>query len=697
MEDSSGRLSRSSRRALELAWAAAQIRTGREPAEAEVDSWDLLVGILLSHPGYSEAESAFRHFGLVAGQLLPDQYPHLTIEELNQRLFLMGQGQSPPLSKDADEIVGAATSLGITASKSGIAELRNLWVAMLESSSEVSLRIRGLLLQRGVDASELASRTRIWIEDGGQGQYEGVLEGLRPQPADIINYKADQATRDGRDDQPANDLVGIGAEVDAFSYLIASRDLEPPLAIGLFGDWGSGKSYFLNAIQRRIDRLIESEDIRSSPQRDTPFWKRIVQVEFNAWHYVDGDLWSSLVDHIFTQLNLASESVTDNAVEARQRYYLRKMETTSEQLKSLESTKTTVRKALDDFENRIDALERHRDQALAELKEARDEEIVALQVQASRDVVVDALRATRIQDAPERLTLGEALDVLASAREEIERGRALLRPIATDRWMALKLVSVTVIGTLILAGLEMLTSAGAAVAFAGLTSLLAIIVKLLQSSTQWVTERLDRIDAARQAVNQELESAQKHWQERIAVAEHLLRGKSDQLEELKIQQAKLNAKLGIIEEELSKRPSELLYDFLKERLEAGEYRKRLGVPAIIRRDFKGLADFVSHQNAYLLAPDEQREQMRTETKVEVLDEHDSRVINRIVLYIDDLDRCPDAKVIEVLQAVHLLLAFKLFVVVVAVDSRWMAHALQSRFPVLAGAGSKKWTRCCPTR
>src|SRR5439155_18123718 len=58
-----------------------------------------------------------------------------------------------------------------------------------------------------------------------------------------------------------------------------------------------------------------------------------------------------------------------------------------------------------------------------------------------------------------------------------------------------------------------------------------------------------------------------------------------------------------------------------------------------------------------------------------------------VLYIDDLDRCPDAKVIEVLQAVHLLLAFPLFVVVVAVDSRWLAHALQSRYPALAGPPS----------
>jgi hypothetical protein len=56
-------------------------------------------------------------------------------------------------------------------------------------------------------------------------------------------------------------------------------------------------------------------------------------------------------------------------------------------------------------------------------------------------------------------------------------------------------------------------------------------------------------------------------------------------------------------------------------------------------------------------------------------------IDRIVLYIDDLDRCPEDKVVDVLQAVHLLLAFPLFVVVVGVDSRWLLHSLQQHTKV----------------
>jgi WD40 repeat protein len=54
-------------------------------------------------------------------------------------------------------------------------------------------------------------------------------------------------------------------------------------------------------------------------------------------------------------------------------------------------------------------------------------------------------------------------------------------------------------------------------------------------------------------------------------------------------------------------------------------------------------------------------------------------LERIVLYIDDLDRCPPGRVVEVLAAVHLMLALPLFVVIVAVDPRWLLGALRHHY------------------
>lgn len=62
-------------------------------------------------------------------------------------------------------------------------------------------------------------------------------------------------------------------------------------------------------------------------------------------------------------------------------------------------------------------------------------------------------------------------------------------------------------------------------------------------------------------------------------------------------------------------------------------------------------------------------------------------LERVILYIDDLDRCSPRKVVDVLAAVHLLLALPLFVVVVAVDPRWLRRCLEQYHSELFGGTS----------
>ena len=61
-----------------------------------------------------------------------------------------------------------------------------------------------------------------------------------------------------------------------------------------------------------------------------------------------------------------------------------------------------------------------------------------------------------------------------------------------------------------------------------------------------------------------------------------------------------------------------------------------------------------------------------------------------MLYIDDLERCEPDQVVQVLQAVHLLLAMELFVVVVGVDPRWLLRSLQETLP------RASWPTAVPT-
>ena len=102
---------------------------------------------------------------------------------------------------------------------------------------------------------------------------------------------------DYRPDLPSGtDLLGVGREVEAFAMLIASARTSMPLSIGVFGAWGSGKSYFMTRVEERVAALARA----SRP--GGPYLQHIAQVRFNAWHYSEGDVVASLVDQIFRNL-----------------------------------------------------------------------------------------------------------------------------------------------------------------------------------------------------------------------------------------------------------------------------------------------------------------------------------------------------------------------------------------------------------
>jgi hypothetical protein len=94
----------------------------------------------------------------------------------------------------------------------------------------------------------------------------------------------------------------------------------------------------------------------------------------------------------------------------------------------------------------------------------------------------------------------------------------------------------------------------------------------------------------------------------------------------------------------------------------------LGIISLIRSDFENMsqifADMIDERRDFQTAPP----------------------IQRIILYIDDLDRCQPERVVEILEAIHLLLFFPLFVVVVAVDPRWLRHSLSQHYPATLDAG-----------
>ena len=107
-----------------------------------------------------------------------------------------------------------------------------------------------------------------------------------------------------------NDALQVQTELEAMAEVLLLRTLQPPLAVGLFGNWGSGKSFAMHLIQSRINH------IRSHPLRAFQTWNsdpshsylspsvgHIYQIQFNCWTYAKSNLWASLMQEIFYELN----------------------------------------------------------------------------------------------------------------------------------------------------------------------------------------------------------------------------------------------------------------------------------------------------------------------------------------------------------------------------------------------------------
>ena len=135
----------------------------------------------------------------------------------------------------------------------------------------------------------------------------------------------------------------------------------------------------------------------------------------------------------------------------------------------------------------------------------------------------------------------------------------------------------------------------------------------------------------------------------------------------------INQKIADLRERLALIDASVrLSAFLSDRASASAYQGYRGLLGQVRSDLTTLSDdLTAARNEWLVS------ETTTPPPLE-----------RIVLYIDDLDRCPPRRVVEVLEAVHLMLALELFVVVVAVDARWLIQSLEYHYQELFSTGDR---------
>ncbi|WP_329255406.1 P-loop NTPase fold protein [Streptomyces sp. NBC_01478] len=450
---------------------------------------------------------------------------------------------------------------------------------------------------------------------------------LPPPPTTLhAGYTADVAE--------GTDRLGIAQQVDTLCQLIMAREVRPPLSIGLFGDWGTGKSFFMAQMRQRVEELVHRAKQADLEQVGSGLCGGVCEIQFNAWHYLDANLWSGLASAIFDRLALGDAP-------------------TREILHDLPSVQTLRQELL-----------AKREAAQAQLDEVA-QDLAQEDPVGIRDVLtVDHLK--QVQDVltepvvkQTKLALTEAgispkeIGALELRAKEsvgyvrrfwllLRRGKPSVRLL-----MLLAIVLFVVVGPLLSVVLRNLLGTG--------IKAIAPFLLCCVAASAIAGPYLSRLGRALRLAEDAVQQVDEHRRIPLRAKQEALRRRITRIEE---ETASIDDSIRELRQESSLRA------FALKRLAEDDYRQHEGLMALLRRDLEELSRrFTAPDSGRTAAPD----------------------LERIVLYIDDLDRCPPHRVVEVLQAIQLLLAFPLFVVVVGVDARWLLRSIHTHYRDVLGS------------
>jgi hypothetical protein len=184
-------------------------------------------------------------------------------------------------------------------------------------------------------ARQKGESSDIWREALGEQEVLGA-----GRPVDLNSDEPEAVVR--LDENWTSDPLSIRRDVETFAALLASKNLEPPLSIGLFGAWGSGKTTFLKRLRRAVTHRAEKAKKASDASQPTAFVGNIVHVDFNAWHFAESALTSSLVDTILRELSAYIKDDKTVAGKAWKEQKQAALETTKRKLAAAYSPRLTA-------------------------------------------------------------------------------------------------------------------------------------------------------------------------------------------------------------------------------------------------------------------------------------------------------------------------------------------------------------------
>lgn len=544
--------------------------------------------------------------------------------------------------------------------------LRHICVAALfvreghEALEKLGLLGQGLGAVADLLGQQVFSKTRrygdklkAWEEVFARARSQRLLIAPRPRSgfdADTVGDESDEIEDEGR--APPPDPLGSRADARALADLVLLESARPPLAIGLFGSWGSGKSTLMYRMRKEVRRQIREEQAGTTPPNPDPDTRRVAnvaQLEFNAWSFADSkNLWASLTAEIFEQLKAGgSDKLRGTRGTALVSEVAEKLAMHEEQAAAAPSPEG-IQKQLDRLETK--ARNKNIEAEATQLHAVPIAKLVTGNSDAFENRLKKALPGDKDGIAMDAHGTGIGRSWWLAKR--MYPGWLLWAPI-----VAALAFAAGVAALIFLPGLDLVWGVVTTAAAPLLTTIVLVGKPILGALR--MAARYDELVHLRKAkLAQEAAALQSEVE---AKRTELLRAREDERK-----RAATVATLA----ETKGHPARLLQYLLSESADIQSIKAQVGLLATVRRCFETLNELI--QQHQLLA---RAEAARAKGKPRKRRKKEEPPIERIILYIDDLDRCSAEQVVHVLEAVHLLLAFKCFVVIVAIDARWLRRSL----------------------
>jgi len=551
-------------------------------------------------------------------------------------------------------------------------------------------------------------------------------------------------------DQPiGEDSLDVAKELESLADVLMLRSLEPPLAVAILGSWGSGKSFGMHLIEKQITKIRCQQLTEKQTWGDkgdepnlSPYVGHVYQIKFNAWSYAKSDLWASLMQTIFEQLDrqltlekqLAEtpEKLREggdiwrvlNQMSDSDKKAILKLELGQDVFTNLKDDNalwkilSEVRKEeqekLKKSEDKLQELETQAQKEKEKIEKETNQEfenksrIIVFLTQLkelSKDdfgdsILKDFLNTYGFKDKNDLenqfeffkdLDKIQESDLIEKIEDLIKTKDSKIENIIKNSDKIKNFVEIQpskIVGLIqfikkdkrTLAIFILATSLPFILYF--LLSILPLIKEIASALKLWLTtvstipaigfgiEILKKLKVF-QAKTSKLfqvakESVEQENQKLAADKNRKIQDKSNNsniqkdIENLQAQIERQKQRIGLTAQYKS------LLDFVNNRLEDNSYQKLLGLMNQIQSDLADLSDHLTYKPG-----------KTNPEKLEILKRHFPRGPARIVLYIDDLDRCPPDKVVEVLEAVQLLLNTNIFIIVLAIDDRYIGRALEN--------------------